>query len=163
MMLRNPRDAYLMAYGPRQLDWRGLHIRVDSQFVLVAQGNHVLARRVVYMPPMLGPGVTCVDIQDTARAGFARALAKCASEADRCVVHRAYPPAGQSVCLQYLEHSANTAGEDLEVWRCRLPTGIEARYAGSVQACAEYDAIVRSAFATAQPVGARTVSGANAP
>jgi hypothetical protein len=147
-----PRDAITVLRGRRQIDWHGLRIRVDSQFVLELESDVVYARPLQSGLFLLAPGVGFVDHKDSTRKSFAQQLEWCSGASDRCSVRRPVPASGQGVCLQYRGTSTKVWSGDIEVRRCRLPSGIEARYACSLAVCPKFQKVVDDAFATAPPL-----------
>jgi len=156
LLLASPRTAYTIWLGPRSMDWEGLHIHVNRRFVLGRRGTSVVASRIEQQLAIVGPGVVFVEANRTAASHFASEEAWCASATDRCSVFRPVPVGGQGVCLQYRGTRAKVWTGDIVLFRCRLPSGIEARYGCSVTQCQEYQQVVDDAFATAPLVAAAT-------
>jgi hypothetical protein len=144
-----PRNAITVLRGRRQIDWRGLRIRVDSQFVLELKSNAVYAHRLQSGILLLGPAIVFVDHGDSTGKSFAQQLKWCSGASDRCSVRRPVLASGHGVCLQYRGTPTKVWSGDIEVWRCRLPGGIEARFGCSVAECPQYQKVVDDAFATA--------------
>lgn len=156
LMVTHPRDAYTIRRGARELEWQGMHIRVDSDFVLTRRGPSLVASHINRALWMLGPGVTFVDAEGTNGAHFASEEEWCASATDRCTVH---PLAenGRAVCLTYRGTREKVWTKDIEVWRCRSARGIEARFAGRARELSVFRKIVHDAFATAPAADALQV------
>lgn len=160
LMVVHPRDAYAIRHGPRELEWQGLHIEVDSEFVLSPTGESVVASRINRPLWLLGPSVVFVDAERTTGAHFASETEWCTSASDRCTVHQLGPATGKAVCLTYRGTREKVWAGDVEAWRCRLPSGIEARFGGRAREIADFRKVVDNAFATAPRIAeASTASG----
>jgi hypothetical protein len=149
LMVAHPRDAYAIRSGPRELDWQGLHISVDSEFVLSPKGESVVASRINRPLWLLGPSVLFVDAERTNGSQFASEKEWCASAGTRCSVHQLGPATGSATCLAYHGTREKAWAGDVEAWRCRLPSGIEARFGGRARELADFQKVVDAAFATA--------------
>jgi hypothetical protein len=149
LMVAHPRDAYAIRRGPRVMDWQGMHIEVDSEFVLARRGESVMASHINRPLWLLGPSVVFVDAERTNGSHFASEEAWCASASDRCAVHQLGPASGSAVCVAYHGTREKAWTSDIESWRCRLPSGIEARFSGRASELAGLQNVVEAAFATA--------------
>jgi hypothetical protein len=147
-----PREAYLILRGRRQMDWHGLHIKVDSNFVLDPSDSTVAAREVLPMFPMLGLPVTFVATGDSGSMRFTRERDRCASTRDRCIVREPESAGDRRVCLQYLGKPTNGTPGDFEFLKCRLPSGVEARFACLKPDCEKFEKVVDDAFASARDI-----------
>jgi hypothetical protein len=145
----SPRDAYLILRGRRDMRWHGLHIHVDSTFVLDASDTIVKAREIVPSPylMMLGMGVMFVATDQGGTARFATARDHCVTSKKRCIVRP--PLLAGGLCLQYLGKPKNGQLGDFEMLRCRLPIGIEARTACIKPDCERFEKILYDTFASA--------------
>lgn len=105
LLLTSPRTAYTIWFGPRSMNWEGLHIQVDRQFVLRRTGTSVVANRIERELPIIGPGVVFVEPRRATAPAFASEAAWCASAPDRCAVRPPVPAGGQAVCLAIPRHT----------------------------------------------------------
>lgn len=147
----SPRDAYLILRGRRDMRWHGLHIHVDSTYVLDASDTVVRAGAIVPSPYllMLEPGVVFVATDDSGSMRFARARDHCGSSKYSCTVREPVPAGGRGVCLQYSGKPKDGDPGDFELLRCWLPTGIEARTSCFKPDCGKREKILYDAFASA--------------
>jgi len=152
LMAASPRDAYLILRGRREMDWHGVHIHVDSNFVLDPKDSTVTAREIVPHVPMLGNFVIFKVTGDSGSVRFARLRARCASMSDRCIVKGAVPAASGEVCLKFLGNPSKAYFGDFEFLICRLPIGIEARFGCSKPDCEKFEKITEDAFASARDI-----------
>jgi hypothetical protein len=146
----SPRDAYLILRGKRDIRWHGLHIQVDSTYVLDVSDTVVRAREIVPSPyvMMLGLGVVFVATDDSGSTRFARARNHCASSKYPCSVRESVPAGGRGVCLQYSGKPKDGDPGGFELLRCWLPTGIEARTSCFKPDCGKREKILYDAFAS---------------
>jgi hypothetical protein len=152
VMAASPRESYLILRGRREMDWHGLHIHVDSNFVLDPNDSTVAAREVLPSPLLLGLYVMFEVTGDSGAMRFTRARDHCAATSDRCIVEEPVPAGGRGVCLKYLGNPAKASFGDFEALKCRLPSGVEARFACLKPDCVKFEKVVNDAFASARDI-----------
>jgi hypothetical protein len=145
-MILSPHNAYVVARGRRDIEWRGLRIRVGAKFVIEDDGAVIRVRRL--LPSSLlffEPALSFHTTDDSASRHFGGVRQRCAAAADSCTVHEIVVHAGKVICLQ--RRSTRHPGQ-FEFWQCRMPSGIEMVQFGTPAQCVEQNQIALAAFSS---------------